>query len=196
MYNDLPYDILVNKTNRLDSSYVPENLVTTDNNENNFHKYSDPSLKPMVRADIMPYIQAMFEEAKKSGLYLIVDSGYRSYQYQQVVLDNLVKEKGADAYKRAALPGLSEHQTGLAIDIACFRNGEYFDEINEFDEEGRWMAANSYKYGFILRYPMGKEDITGFDFEPWHFRFVGIELATQLFLENQTLEEYYSLKKK
>ena len=191
---DLDITILVNKNNKLPSSYVPKELIITDNNENNFHNYKDPNLKPMVRKDIFPYILRMFTAAKRAGLEIIVDSGYRDYHYQQVVLDALIKEKGDLAYQLVALPGASEHQTGLAIDVAYFKDGIYIDDVKESDVEAQWLYNNAYKYGFILRYPKGKEDITGFSYEPWHFRFVGLELAQELFVNNLTLEEYYELK--
>ena len=192
--NELPIDVLVNKDNLLPSDYYPKDLVITDQNENNFHNYQDPRLKPMVRRDIYPYIQRMMEDAKKEGVEFIVDSGYRSYYYQQKVLDKLVAELGDVAYQKAALPGASEHQTGLAFDIAYYRNGVFDDDVKEEDKEAIWLANNSYKYGFILRYPKGKEEITGFQFEPWHFRFVGLELAKELFDEGITLDEYYARK--
>ena len=192
--NDLPIDILVNKDNLLPSDYYPKDLVVTDQNENNFHNYQDPRLEPMVRRDIYPYIQRMMEDAKKEGVEFIVDSGYRSYNYQQKVLDKLIAELGDVAYQKAALPGASEHQTGLAFDIAYYHNGVFDDDVKEEDKEAIWLANNSYKYGFILRYPKGKEEITGFQFEPWHFRFVGLELAKELFDEGITLDEYYDRK--
>ena len=192
--NELPIDILVNKKNLLPRNYCPKNLVVTDQNENNFHKYKDPNLKPMVRADIYPYIQLMINDAKRDGVEFIIDSGYRSYNYQQVLLDNLIKEKGAEAYTLIALPGSSEHQTGLAIDIAYYHNGVYDDNVKGEDKEAIWLANNSYKYGFILRYPKDKENITGFQYEPWHFRFVGLKLAEKLYKTNMTLDEYHSKK--
>ena len=192
--NDLPIDILVNKENLLPSDYYPKDLIITDQNENNFHGYQDPRLKPMIRRDIYPYVQKMIENAKQEGVEIIVDSGYRSYNYQQKVLDKLIEEVGDAAYQKVALPGASEHQTGLAFDIAYYRNGVFDDDVKEEDKEAIWLANNSYKYGFVLRYPKGKEEITGFQFEPWHFRFVGLELAKELFDEGITLDEYYARK--
>lgn len=186
------YDILVNKSNLLDKDYIPDNLIITDNNENNFHNYKDPTLKPMIVKYILSFFIKMQEDMKKEGLFIIVDSGYRSYNYQQIIYNENIKQHGIKRTKRfVALPGSSEHQTGLAIDIALIRNGKYIDNIKESDPEVKWLIKNSYKYGFILRYPKGKERITGYSFEPWHYRFVGIELATFLKNENITLEEYY-----
>lgn len=186
-------DILINKEHLLPSDYIPEDLYILDNNDNNFHKYQDPTLKPMLREIIKPFLDEMLKNAKKDGYDIIVDSGYRSYAYQQRVLDNLIKEKGEEAYKVSALPGASEHQSGLAFDFAYLRNGIYNDDVIETTEEAIWMANNSYKYGFILRYPKGKENITGFNYEPWHFRFVGLEAAKMIYDGNLTLEEYHQI---
>lgn len=192
---DLDFCVLVNKENPLKENYIPNCLYVVDENENNFHKYKDPSLKPMLRSDIKPYVDELIAAALKNGFEIIVDSGYRSYEYQKIVLEKLIIDKGIDAYNWVALPGTSEHQTGLAFDMAYFRNGLYCDDVLEEDEEAKWMYLNSYKYGFILRYPKGKETITGYKFEPWHFRFVGLDLAQNLYLENLTLEEYYERKR-
>lgn len=188
---ELDITVLVNKDNPLDSKYVPLKMYVVDENENNFHKYKDASLKPMLRQDIKKYIDKLLRDAHLLGLPLIVDSGYRSYNYQQVVLNALIKEKGDEAYKLVALPGTSEHQTGLAVDFAYYENGIYNDDVKEDDKEAIWLKNNCWKYGFILRYPKGKEHITGYKFEPWHFRFVGPKLAKKIYEENITLEEYY-----
>ena len=139
----------------------------------------------------------MNEDAFKSGYYFILDSGYRSYAYQEKVLAKNICEKGEEAYSYVALPGTSEHQSGLAIDVALKRNGEYTDQFDDSCDEIKWLHENCYKYGFILRYPKGKKDITGFNYECWHIRYVGLELSTYMH-DNciETLEEYYSLGKK
>lgn len=188
---DLDVTVLVNKENVLDKDYVPCNMYAVDENENNFHQFKDASLKPMLRSDIKEYVDKLINDAQGLGLPIIVDSGYRSYNYQQVVLDALIKEKGDEAYKLVALPGASEHQTGLAIDFAYYENGNYNDDVKENDKEAIWLKNNAWKYGFILRYPKGKENVTGYNFEPWHFRFVGLKLAKYLFKNDLTLEEYY-----
>lgn len=188
---DLDVTVLVNKKNMLDSSYVPLKMYVVDENEGNFHQFKDASLKPMLRSDIKEYVDKLINDAQRLGLPIIVDSGYRSYNYQQVVLDALIKEKGDEAFKLVALPGASEHQTGLAIDFAYYENGIYNDDVKENDKEAIWLKNNAWKYGFILRYPKGKENVTGYNFEPWHFRFVGLKLAKYLFKNDLTLEEYY-----
>lgn len=190
------FEILVNRNHRLRRDFVPSNLYVVDDNEGNFHQFKDPSLKPMLRLDIKCYVDMLLNSAQENGYgNIIVDSGYRSYDYQSIVLEELIKEKGDEAYNLVALPGASEHQTGLAFDIAYYQNGIYSDDIKESDNEVVWLMDNSYKYGFILRYPKGKEHITGINFEPWHYRFVGIKLAKYLYDNNLTLEEYYDMKK-
>lgn len=191
----MDFDILINKENKLDKNFVPDDLVATDNNENNFHNYKDPTLKPMISKAVLPYFLLMQQAALKKGFNIIVDSGYRSYDYQQVIWDKNVLEKGLDyAEKYVMLPGASEHQTGLAFDIAYIRNGKYTDDVTVEDEEYKWLINNAHLFGFILRYPKGKEEITKINFEPWHFRFVGVELATYIHENNLTLEEYHFIK--
>lgn len=192
--SELPIDVLINKENPLPSDYCPSDLVIVDENENNFRNYMDPRLKPLVRNVIFSYFERMQQDALKDDVHFIVDSAYRSYYYQQRVLDSKLAEMGDKAYSVVALPGTSEHQTGLAVDVAYYKDGVYNDDIKEDDKEAVWLANNSYKYGFILRYPKGKEEITGYQYEPWHFRFVGLELAREIFMEGITLEEYYSRK--
>lgn len=191
----MDYTVLINKDNLLSSHYVPQDLVITDENENNFHNFNDPSLKPMIDKNVYSYFLKMQDDAFKSGFHIMIDSGYRSYDYQKMVLDNLISKVGVEeANSLVAPPGASEHQSGLAFDVAYIINGNYSDKIEENQIETKWLFENAYKYGFILRYPKGKEEITGYKFEPWHYRFVGLELANLLQEENITLEEYY-LKK-
>lgn len=188
--DDLSIEVLVNKENMLSIDYIPKNMYIVDNNENNFHNYLIDNIKPMLRMEVKPYIEKLIYDANNNGINIIVDSAFRSGNYQQMILDKLISEKGNEAYKLIALPGASEHQTGLAVDFAIYENGIYNDDIKEDDKEAIWLKDNAWKYGFILRYPKGKEDITGFNFEPWHYRFVGLELALELYQTNQTLEEY------
>lgn len=188
--DDLSIDVLVNKENMLSIDYIPKNMYIVDNNENNFRNYLIDNIKPMLRIEVKPYIEKLIYDANNNGINIIVDSAFRSGNYQQMILDKVISEKGNEAYKLVALPGTSEHQTGLAVDFAIYENGIYNDDIKEDDREAIWLKDNAWKYGFILRYPKGKEDITGFNFEPWHYRFVGLELALELYQTNQTLEEY------
>ena len=133
----------------------------------------------------------MYNDAAKNNLYLYISSPYRSYNRQNVLYNTYVKKDGeskADTY--SARPGYSEHQTGLAFDLGTAEN----HDINEFVEskEFKWMKNNAHKYGFILRYPYGKKYITGYIYEPWHYRYVGIDAATYIYNNNITFEEYYA----
>ncbi len=184
--------ILVNKENPLTKDFIPNNLIAVDENENNFHNFIDPNMKPMIDKSAYEDYLKLISKAKEDGFILTIDSGYRSFEYQKVVLELITKEEGEEyASKFVALPGCSEHQTGLAIDFAAIHNNIYDENLN--DEEIEWLKNNAYKYGFILRYPEGKEEITGYAYEPWHYRYVG-KLSTLLYENNITLEEYY-LKK-
>ena len=186
-------DILVNKNNLLDKNYIPRDLVYMDDNKNNFHKYVNPLDKPTISIIILPSFLAMkkdFENYFKKSL-LIVDSGYRSYDYQEKIWEDNIKKIGYEnTLKKVALPGTSEHQTGYAIDIAFINDGIYTDYINDEDVKVKWLLNNSYKYGFILRYPLGKENITGYSYEPWHYRFVDLKIDKEIYENKITLEEY------
>ena len=192
----MDFTILVNKENMLDKDYVPCNLVATDENKNNFHGYLNPNLKPMIDEDVFKQFLLMQKDAKKEGFNILIDSGYRSYKYQEDIWNDSVIKIGLEETKRVvAPPGASEHQTGFSFDVGYIINGFYTDDINEYQDESKWLFNNSYKYGFILRYPKNKENITGYKYEPWHYRFIGIDLAKELYETNITLEEYY-LKEK
>ena len=140
-----------------------------------------------MRKEAAINFEKMAYNAQKKGYKIIVASAYRDYFYQKKLYSNYLKEMGNLAKTASAKPGHSEHQTGLAIDIM----GENYD-YNKFIEtkEFNWMQENAYKYGFILRYPSGKENITGIKYEPWHYRYVGKKLAKYLYENNLTLEEY------
>lgn len=196
MYNDnLNFEMIINRQHLLSSSFVPSDLIVTDNNEDNFHQFVDPTLKPMISASIYPQYLQMKQDMERLGLYIILDSGYRSYYYQQQIMEFKINELGPEvAYNLVAPPGASEHQTGLAFDISLIRDGHIYTEVKETDPEVIWLIKNSYKYGFILRYPKGKEHITGYQFEPWHYRYVGLRLSTLLTKLDLTLEEYYENK--
>ena len=129
------------------------------------------------------------------GLDLIAFSTYRSYDYQVELYQRYVDEYGQEAADRfSARPGYSEHQTGLGFDI-----GEVGQEIHwasesfEDTEAGKWLSENAHNFGFILRYPPNKEHITGYQYEPWHFRYLGVDLATKVYNSELTLEEYLNI---
>ncbi len=189
----MDYTILVNKENLLSADYVPEKLIE-------IHEPTGLKLdKTYVnRLNIVAYnaFKQMQKDALKSGFEIFIDSSYRTYEYQEKIFNHIAKEKGFEHAKNfVAPPGGSEHQTGLAIDIIFKRNNKMIEEQNENDPEIKWLFSNAHKYGFILRYPKGKEKVTGFEFEPWHFRYVGKKLAQEIFYSSLTLEEYYNTLK-
>ena len=169
--------ILVNKFHYLESDYVPD-LVLMD------MKYADSV--SYLTSDTYTAFKKMCDDAIKEGIKLYSVSPYRSYNLQSSLYNRYGKKDGydmADTY--SARPGFSEHQTGLAIDI----NSVADSFANT--KEGKWLASNAYKYGFILRYPKGKEYITGYKYEPWHYRYVGEEASTYIYEHDITFEEYY-----
>lgn len=177
LHNYLDITTLVNKYNKLPDNYEIDDLVTLDN------EYSKKGEK--VREVIYNDLKKMFDEAKKDNINLNVISGFRTNEKQDTLFNNSIKKNGLDhALIYSAKPGYSEHQLGLAIDINSVE--ESFKNTNEY----KWLKNNSYKYGFIERYPEGKEKITGFGYEPWHYRYLGVDVATKIFTENITYEEY------
>ena len=184
----MDYTILVNKKKLLKKDYIPNDLIEIENKSKN---HLDPNYKTMLDRFVYEQFKKMASAALKEGYRIVVDSGYRSYDYQQQLLDYNFKKNGEMAYLLVAPPGGSEHQTGIAFDASIYRGDEFIDDIKGDEPEIIWMHNNCEKYGFILRYPSGKEKITGYNYEPWHFRYVGVELAKYLKNNNLTLEEYY-----
>lgn len=175
------YLMLVNKDNPLGYNYVPDDLVKPNvrflNSTSDESKYMD---KKAAKA-----LEDLFEGAKDDNITLIGSSAYRSYKSQVMIFNDTIKEKGVGyANKYVAKPGKSEHQSGLAIDVT--NESRCMDKSSK---EAQWLANNAYRYGFILRYPEGKEDITGYNYEPWHIRYVGKKAAKYIYNNNLTLEE-------
>ncbi|WP_411167420.1 M15 family metallopeptidase [Clostridium sp. MB05] len=178
--------ILVNKNNPIKSNYEPNDLVVPSIR---FQRVGDGMVK-YVRTDATIALEKLFKAAKKDGINLLAISGYRSYAYQETVYKNEVNNVGeTQANRYVAKPGESEHQTGLAMDVLA---DEYrtLDEGFENTESFRWLQNNMSKFGFILRFPKGKENITGYAYEPWHIRYVGEEASTEIMKKGLTLEEY------
>ena len=176
--------ILVNKYNYLDKNYIPQNLEEINT------QYARDGMK------LVNYAKEAFEklakDAKKEDLSIIAMSTYRSYNYQVNLYNRYVKEDGkeaADTY--SGRPGFSEHQSGLAVDVY---NGKEDYTNFENTKEFEWMQENAYKYGFILRFPKDKTKQTGYEYESWHYRYVGIEIATYIHKHNLSFEEYYVQK--
>lgn len=185
-YYEHSIDILVNKENVLPDDY----RVNLIDNVSNY--------KSSVQiADVIYDNWLDFKKfAKEKGFELDIESGYRSISKQQKVFDEILNDKGSlYAQKYVAQPGFSEHHTGLAIDICLLSCGKYLFDQDLMNDQAliSFIKENAYKYGFILRYPLEKEEITGYSYEPWHLRFVGINLSEYLFRNDLTLEEYYKL---
>ncbi|MDD3392822.1 MAG: M15 family metallopeptidase [Bacilli bacterium] len=174
--------IIVNKHYQLPDDYEPDNLVAVKN----WYAYGTNELKEEVYDAFL----SMYNDATKKDLKLIIISGYRSYDEQEVLFDSYKNSNGQTwADSIAARAGHSEHQTGLTFDLTTTGISDIDDFQNT--DEFTWMQENSYKYGFILRYPEGKEGITGYDYESWHYRYVGVEVATVIHTLNITFDEYY-----
>lgn len=182
--------MLVNPTLSLPENYVPDDLVYPDVR----FIFKEKIEKRMLREEAARALETMFEAAEKDGIYLAGVSGYRSHETQKQLFKFYVDRDGYEKAKTySAEPGTSEHETGLAIDISgstgkCAAQDCFADTV-----EAVWLAENSAQYGFIIRYPKGKEHITGYKHEPWHLRYVGKEVAIQIFEEDLTLEEYYGM---
>lgn len=173
--------MLVNKYNKLDKNFE-YNLVNVDTSYG----------KGKMNKEAYEYFIKMVDNAKKDNIKLKGISIYRSYNTQNTIYNNYKKNdpKNVDTY--SAAPGHSEHQTGLAVDINTASSSAHFENTKEY----KWLITNSFKYGFILRYPKDKTYITGYKYEPWHFRYIGIEDATKLTEYNLTFEEYLFKYKK
>ncbi|MEI4770733.1 M15 family metallopeptidase [Psychrobacillus sp. FJAT-51614] len=156
-------------------------------------KYPLPStFDPGESKEARAAFEEMAAEARLSNFVLVAFSTYRSFEYQTTLYQRYVSNDGQEAADRySARPGYSEHQTGLAFDIGEQHFEQHFarESFGE-TEAGKWVAANAHNYGFIMRYPKEKEKITGYMYEPWHFRYVGEQLASQVYEAGTTLEEY------
>ena len=176
--------ILVNNYYDLAEEYVPANLVDVDK------AYSSKGAR--MDAEAYEHLVELISEARRAGLKVTIygDNGYRSYSYQATVYDYYVKMLGReDGEKRAAQPGYSEHQTGLAADLTV-SNISYkgYNQAKGF----KWLADNCHKFGYIVRYPDDKTDVTGYTYERWHFRYVGVEAASVIHETGLTFDEYYA----
>ena len=175
--------ILVNKFYKLKSDYIPEDLTNINLN------YAYDNNK--VRKEVNDAFVNMASAAKEENIKLIANSSFRDYDRQDAVYKEFYYSKGIDyADKYAARPGHSEHQTGLCIDI--FTGGNSNTENFEESDAYKWLIKNAHKYGFILRYPKDKEYLTGYNYESWHYRYLGIDIATKVYESNLTYDEYYA----
>ncbi len=179
--------ILVNPQNPMPDGYTPE-LVSVGNGQQADYRVKDA-------------LNAMLTDCRKAGYNPIICSSYRTIARQQTLFENEIKafmEYGYDreaaeeqAAKWVARPGTSEHHTGLAFDIVS-SSYQKLDRSQANTPEQKWLMANCHKYGFILRYPDNKTDITGINYEPWHYRYVGLDIAKEITEKGITLEEYFA----
>ena len=174
--------VVVNNYNKLDKNYVPKNLVKV--NIPFIDSISEE--EKQLEENVALQLEKLVKMASSEGINYLGKSGYRSYKSQKEIYYNRVKSQGLKkANEYVAKPGTSEHQTGLCIDLT--NEDRWFVEVTK---EAKWLKENAHKFGFILRYPKGKEDITGKKFEPWHIRYVGEDIAKYIYENNLTLEEY------
>ncbi|MSQ10182.1 MAG: D-alanyl-D-alanine carboxypeptidase family protein [Dehalococcoidia bacterium] len=174
----------VNKRNSLPANFAPGDL-------------SDVPVTMAVRAGIrlrraaLEAVQAMVAEAQAQGLQPVVISGFRPYQEQEVLYRGYVARMGEERASRiSAVPGHSEHQMGTTIDFSSPSAGYQLEVAFEATREGRWLLQNAVRFGFVLSYPRGKETVTGYAYEPWHYRYLGIETASAVNASGLTLTEY------
>lgn len=185
-----PYDLLaiVNKENALPEDYTPNDLTVPDV----LFPFTEDLPKKQLRAPAASALEDLFTAAEGAGHQLFAQSGFRSYDRQVSLFDAYTKEHGEEAANIfSARPGESEHQSGLSIDITSADVG--YQLVTAFGEtpEGEWVANHADEFGFIIRYPEGKEDITQYQFEPWHLRYVGDKAAKEIKEADTTLEEYF-----
>ena len=192
--------ILVNKTSsKLGADYVPNDLVSLGDLNIELATGRDFELQRNAAYALEAMLKAMVAEVPEAG-DTYVTSAYRSYDYQLSTFEKYVKEHMAEGLSReeaeakaatySARPGESEHQTGLCVDLTTISVGGKLNENFENTPAFRWLSQNAHLYGFILRYPKDKTDVTGYDYEPWHYRFVGREAATEIYEMQGCLEDY------
>ncbi len=182
-YNTVSWElVLVNADNPLPDNWETQ-LVKLDNGV-------------CVDSRVYPDLQAMFDAMRSDDIYPVAGEGYRTHEAQEKIMENKVNAFLDEGYSRkdakklakdwVAEPGRSEHELGIALDINADKSRSGNEEVYQ------WLADHAYKYGFILRYPEGAEEITGIDYEPWHYRYVGKEAAKEIYSQGVTLEEYLS----
>ncbi|WP_078380324.1 M15 family metallopeptidase [Sutcliffiella halmapala] len=180
--------IVVNKEQSLPADYVPSDLAIPDV----AFSFDGDYDKKYLREEAARALEELFSVAASENVELFAVSGYRSYETQYGIYNSYIKRWGEEKTNAvSAIPGHSEHQTGLAMDVSS--RSAALDLTEEFGEtvEGKWIKKNAGKHGFIIRYPKGKEVITGYQYEPWHLRYVGKDVATYIQENDLTLEEFF-----
>lgn len=184
--------VVVNKRRPLDPKpYIPADLRTPDV----ALRLPATSSSMQIRAEAADALEKLFVAAESNGTPLRLSSGYRSYNYQVSLYAGYVQKDGqVNADAESARPGYSEHQTGLAIDVGNVNGACEVERCFGDSPAGKWVEANGYKYGFVVRYPRDKTAVTGYEYEPWHLRYVGTRLSNEMHAKKvMTLEEFFSL---
>lgn len=186
--NPSAIDALINREYHLPSDYEPENLVIPDV----AFPFEGELQKKYMREEAAAQLENMFAEADEEEIELSAVSGYRSYDRQESIFAANAEEDGKEeANKYSARAGESEHQSGLTMDVSAASVGYSLTTDLGETEEGEWLEENAHEYGFVIRYPEDKTDITGYQYEPWHVRYVGEDLAGTLYENDWVMEEYY-----
>ncbi|GLV65918.1 hypothetical protein Bmyc01_45870 [Bacillus mycoides] len=183
-------EAVVNKEYGLPENYKPNDLVVP----NVPFSFSGTVEKSHLRKEAADALEKLFDLAKQEGIQLNAVSGFRSYEYQKNLYASNVKKNGQEHTDRfSAKPGHSEHQTGLTMDVSSKSANNELELSFANTKEGKWLKDNAHRAGFIIRYPKGKESITGYAYEPWHIRYVG-DIAENIYKKHLTLEEYMNMK--
>ncbi|HBI03094.1 MAG TPA: hypothetical protein DDY49_03575 [Paenibacillaceae bacterium] len=180
--------VLVNKKRHLPSDYIPPDLIEPHVT----FSFSGQSPKKTMRQEAAKALENLFDASQAEGMDMVAQSGYRSYSTQKQIYAANFRQMGESANQYSAQAGQSEHQTGLAMDVTCSEIGFQLEDTFGNTKEGKWLAKNCSRFGFIIRYQKGKEDITGYAYEPWHIRYVGQKAAKEIMTQGLTLEEYLS----
>ena len=176
--------VLVNKLHAVSKYYEPTDMVAINGNFT-----TNQGLE--MKEDAYKAFKKMRKAARADGIYFKICSAYRTYETQKWLYKNYLNTMGKELRDiRSAAPGRSEHHTGYAIDLVTKSTGWTLTQDFAKTDEGKWIKKNCAKYGYIIRYPKGKTDITGYDYEPWHLRYVGVDAAKEITEQNITLEEY------
>ena len=184
------YLVLVNKDRFLPNGYEPKDLVPPKVN----FVFEEDLPKRYLRKEAAHALEELFEASLQDGIELYASSGYRSYTRQEEIFKAKLEKDGMEeAKKLVAYPGQSEHQTGLAMDLTSRDISFKLEESFEATKEGKWLRDKAHNFGFIIRYPKDKVEITKYSYEPWHIRYVGKEAAQEIYLNKLTLEEYLGL---
>lgn len=198
------YEILVNKDNPIDLNYLENTIIPSlvsvefsRDNSDLFDEFGITDYQIFLEKATANAFYELKDFLIKKGIYFDICSGYLSLEQQKNKYDNFLKRNGIKmTEKRMCLPGYSEHHTGLALDCDYYKDNDWAGICSDDNLETKFIHTILFQFGFILRYPKDKQEITKMQYEPWHIRYVGKELARKLYEDNITLEEYYLNKKK